>query len=115
MTQRPPLSAHLRVAVLVAHGLLLAGLPLAGRLAGVLLALPLLAPLPGLWRGRPYTYAWASMLVVFYVAGLLVMGRPLTLALAIVAALEFCALVLFVRARSLEARAAAAAVSPPIP
>ena len=59
---------------------------------------------PGLWRGRPYTYAWASMLIVFYVAGLLVIGRPLTLALACVAALEFCGLVLYVRARSLEAR-----------
>lgn len=116
MTDRPPLSARLRVAVLVAHGALLLGLPLAGRLTGALLALPLLAPLPGLWRGRPYTYAWASMLVVFYVAGLLVSRTPLTLALAAVAAFEFCALVLYVRARSAEARRAAGArVSPASP
>jgi uncharacterized membrane protein len=106
MTPRQPLSAYLRIVVLMCHGVLIVGLPLAARLAGVLFALPLLAPAPGLWRGRPYTYAWASMLVVFYVAGLLVVGRPLTLALACVAALEFCALVLYVRARSVEARAA---------
>lgn len=29
---------------------------------------PLLAPLPGLVRGKRYTYAWATLLVVGYVA-----------------------------------------------
>ncbi|MGH8481574.1 MAG: DUF2069 domain-containing protein [Nevskiaceae bacterium] len=111
MTERPPLSARLRVAVLAAHAALLAGVPLAGGLTGAVLALPLLAPLPGLWRGRPYTYAWASMLVVFYIAGLLVARSPLTLALAGIGALEFLALVLFVRARSVEAQRAAPPVA----
>jgi uncharacterized membrane protein len=32
----------------------------------LLAALPLLAPLPGLWRGRRYTYAWASLFTVPY-------------------------------------------------
>jgi len=107
MTERPPLSARLRVAALAAHAALLAGLPLAGGLTGALLALLLLAPLPGLWRGRTYTYAWASMLLVFYIAGLLVNRTPLTAALAVIGALEFLALLLFVRARSVEARRAA--------
>jgi uncharacterized membrane protein len=111
MTERPPLSARLRLATLALHAALLGGLPLAGGLTGALVALPLLAPAPGLWRGRPYTYAWASMLVVFYVAGLLIDRRPLTLALAAVAALEFCVLVLYVRARSVEARRAASSDS----
>lgn len=31
-------------------------------------ALPLLLALPGLWRGRRYTYQWFSMLVLLYVA-----------------------------------------------
>lgn len=32
----------------------------------VLKALPLLAPLPGVLRGRRYTYQWASMLILAY-------------------------------------------------
>ena len=31
-------------------------------------ALPLLAPLPGVLHGRRYTYQWASMLILAYVA-----------------------------------------------
>jgi uncharacterized membrane protein len=108
MTERPPLSAYLRFAALACHAALVAGLPLAGRLTGALLALPLLVPVPGLWRGRPYTYAWSSMLLLFYIAGLLVDRRPLTLGLAVVGAVEFVVLLLFVRARSVEAKRAAA-------
>jgi uncharacterized membrane protein len=107
MTDRPPLSARIRIVALTAHALLMAGLPLAGGLAGALLALPLLAPAPGLWRGHAYTYAWASMLVLFYIGGLVVFRGPLTLALAAVGAAEFLALVLYVRARSVEAKRAA--------
>jgi uncharacterized membrane protein len=107
MTDRPPLSARIRIAVLAAHALLLAGLPLAGGLAGALAALPLLAPLPGLWRGHAYTCAWASMLVLFYIGGLLVFRGPLTLPLAAIGAAEFLALLLYVRARSVEAKRAA--------
>lgn len=32
----------------------------------LLMLLPLLFPLRGLWRGRPYTYAWSSFLSLFY-------------------------------------------------
>ncbi|MEX0958694.1 MAG: DUF2069 domain-containing protein [Burkholderiales bacterium] len=32
----------------------------------VLKSLPLLAPLPGVLRGRRYTYQWASMLILAY-------------------------------------------------
>jgi len=32
----------------------------------LLLLLPLLFPLRGLWRGTPYTYAWSSFLSLFY-------------------------------------------------
>ena len=41
-----------------------AQLPL-GLVLGILL-LPLLFPLRGLLQGRPYTYAWASFLALFY-------------------------------------------------
>ena len=110
MTEIPTLSARIRVAVLVAHAVLVVALPLAGGGPGALLALPLLAPAPGLWRAQPYTYAWASMLVVFYVGAFLMEAsthaerRPVALALAFVAAFEFVALLLFVRFRAVEAR-----------
>lgn len=116
MTAALLLSTRLRLVVLVAHavliGALVAAWPLGGSAAGPLLALPLLLPLRGLWLGRPYTYAWGSMLLVFYVALLLAEAtanparRPFVLALAVIAAIEFCALLLYVRARSVEARRA---------
>lgn len=105
---------------LAAHLLLSAGL-LAwnpGALGGLIAAL-LLPPLPGLWRGQPYTFAWASMLVTFYVGALLAEGyadradRPLAFALAAVAAADFLSLVLFVRLRAAERRAAIAARTEP--
>ena len=108
MPASPLLSARLRIAVLAAHGLLLLALPAAGGWLGALLALPLLAPLRGLWLGRPYTYAWCSMLLVFYVGAFLMEAsanparRPLALGLAVIAAVEFCVLMLFVRARAVE-------------
>jgi len=113
MTERPPLSARLRAAVLAAHAALLLGLPVAGGLTGAVLALPLLLPARGLWRAQPYTYAWCSMLVVFYIGAFLMEAsanaarRPAALVLAVVAAAEFCALLLYVRARAVEARRAA--------
>ena len=39
-----------------------------GRGTLALKVLPLLLPLPGLWRHRLYTYRWASLLVWLYVA-----------------------------------------------
>ena len=88
-------------------------MPLAAGPAGALFALPLLLPLPGLWRGRPYTHAWAAMLVVFYVGGLLAEGwarpeRAPWFALAGLATLELIALMLYVRFRGVEARRAQA-------
>ena len=114
MTETPTPSARLRVAVLLAHAILLVALPLFGGWLGVMLALPLLAPALGLWRAHPYTYAWASMLVVLYLGGFLMEAsthaerRPVALALAFIAAFEFVAMLLFVRFRSAEARRATA-------
>jgi uncharacterized membrane protein len=104
------LSVAARGAVLAVHAMLLTGLPALAGLAGALLALPLLAPLRGLWRGTPYTYAWCSLLLAFY-AGVLLMEAVATKSvlvtlLAIAAAVEFCALLLYVRFRSAEQRAA---------
>jgi uncharacterized membrane protein len=112
-------SRALRTIALGAHALLIAGLAwLVGISAGLLLLFPLLTPVRGLWRGERYTYAWASMLLVFYCGGLLAeaymrphQGIVLRL-LASVAAIEFVSLVLFVRAQSAAARAAAAAAPP---
>ena len=104
------LSAWPRRIVLAAHATLVAALPvLAGRL-GAVLALPLLLPLPGLWQGRPYTYAWTSLLITVYLGGFLMEAYshrpPLTLAiaLAVVGAVEFCALLFYVRFRAAEQR-----------
>lgn len=103
-----------RVFALATHLLLVAGLLWsAWPSVGVLVIVPLLFALPGLWRGRRYTYAWASMLLVFYCAGLLaeVYMRPTQVGfwrgLAVIAALEFVSLILFVRVQAAEARFAA--------
>lgn len=100
----------LRALVLVPHLLLLLGLPLYGARLGALAALPLLAPLPGLWRGRLYTFRWASLLLTVY-AGVLAAEvwtarGPLPLTLAVLAGIEFCALMLLARGAA-RARAAA--------
>lgn len=102
-----------RAVVLASHAGLLLGLPVLGGAAGVVAALPLLAPAPGLWRARAYTHAWCSLLIVFYTAGLLVAyktaGGAGWLSLATLSALEFVALVLYVRFAAVDARRAAAA------
>lgn len=70
-------AARLARAATLAGYLGIAGSLLAGRLlappghlaswlALILLLLPLLAPLRGLWLGRAYTHAWASFLALFY-------------------------------------------------
>lgn len=75
----------------------------------LMLALILLAPLPGLIRARTYTAAWASMLVAFYVAGYLAEGyaRPEArlgaFTVASIAALDYLSLMMFVRFRGREA------------
>lgn len=103
---------RVRAATLVLHLLLIAALALwGGWPGGALLVLPLLLPLPFLWRGRSRAAAGAAMVLAFYVAGLLAEGvaqparRNLSQALAGLAALDFFSLILFVR---LNGRASAA-------
>ncbi len=100
-------------ATLFLHGVLTVALfaLVAGRgtVAHLLLAvgvsLPLLATWPGLLRQRAYTASWASMLVAFYCAMLLAEAYMLPklkvalLALAVVAVLDFVALMLYAKAK----------------
>jgi uncharacterized membrane protein len=100
---------------LACHIALTVALAVLAEFPGWLLAVPLLLPLPGLWRGKPYTHAWSSMLVVFYVGGFLAeawadpAGATRAVALASLAAAEFIALVLYVRFAAVDRRRAAAA------
>lgn len=104
---------------LAAHCALIVGVVLRDpSVLSLLLALVLLAPLPGLIRARTYTAAWASMLVAFYVAGYLAEGyarsdvRLGAFLVASIAALDYLSLMMFVRFRGREAthqRASAAA------
>ncbi len=109
------LSEWARGVALATHLLLIAGLVAwCGWLPGILLSLPLLAPLPGLLRRSTYTAGWASMLLVFYVAGLLAEGvavpgrRMIGTILSVFAALDFVGVVLFVRLSARERQASAA-------
>lgn len=74
-------------------------------LLAVVAVLPLLAALPGLWRRRAYTAGWACMVVSFYCALLLAEAYMLPsikgalLVLAVVAALDFVALMLYAKAQ----------------
>lgn len=82
-----------------------------GLAAGAALGAPLIVSLLLLLRARPYTAGWSTMLVVFYVALLLAEGvavparRTVSEILAALAALDFTALVLFVRLTAREASA----------
>lgn len=79
----------------------------------VVAVLPLLASLPGLLRGRAYTAGWACMVVSFYCALLLAEAYMLPslkgalLALSVVAALDFVALMLFAKAKKTADKLAA--------
>jgi uncharacterized membrane protein len=70
----------------------------------VIAVLPLLAPLPGLIRGRRYTYAWATLFatpyLVFAVTELLVnpAARWVAASSLLLVFGWFCAMVLFLRA-----------------
>ena len=74
-------------------------------LLALLAVMPLLAALPGLFKRRAYTAGWACMVVVFYCALLLAEAhnqpdrRILLLALALLAALDFVALMLYAKAQ----------------
>lgn len=104
----PRRAAH--ATALFSHSALVVGLPFAAGKLGLLLALPLLLPLPGLYRGWPYTYAWSSLLLVFYLGGFLMEAfthparKPVALGLSVLALVEFCALLLFVRFTAVERR-----------
>ena len=108
-------SENVRRVALVAHVLLIVGVTLRdpSALSWVLAAI-LCIPLHGLWRGRTFTYAWSSMLIAFFVAGYLAEGyaRPATrlsaFAMASIAAVDFVAVMMFVRVSAREAAAAAA-------
>ena len=70
----------------------------------LLAAVPLLAPLPGLVRGRRYTYAWATLFAVPYLAFAVteLLANPAarweaSISLVLVFA-WFCAMVLYLRA-----------------
>lgn len=65
---------------------------------------PLLAPLPGLLRGRRYTYAWASLFAMPYLAFAVteLLANPAARAVGSVSLLLifawFCSMVLYLRA-----------------
>lgn len=108
------LSEWARRLALISHCALIAALVLRSGLGnGLLLIVPLLLPLPGLVKQRAYTYAWASMLVTFYVAGFLSgayahpEAKRVSFALAALAAVDFVSLVLYVRLRARERTAQA--------
>ncbi len=114
---------RLRVATACLHGalavalfVLVAGRGTRAALAlAVVLVLPLLAALPGLLRGRAYTAGWACMVVAFYCALLLAEAYMLPtlkgglIALSIIAALDFVALMLFAKAKKSADKSAAQA------
>jgi uncharacterized membrane protein len=70
----------------------------------VLAALPLLAPLNGLVRGRRYTYAWATLFAIPYLAFALteLLANPAARWVAAMSLMLvfgwFCTMVLFLRA-----------------
>ncbi|SEQ74381.1 Predicted membrane protein [Solimonas aquatica] len=103
MSARPLPVQVVRLLVLLSHVALSLLLITTGGKLALLAGLLLCWPLPGLLRGRSYTYAWASMLLAIYCALLLADGyaRPQaqhwSFGLALLAALEFVALMLYVR------------------
>lgn len=112
---KPPrmlLSVYMRIMALAAH-LALIVLLIATSVSklGLIAALLLFVPLPGLLRGSRYVHAWASMLLTVYCALLLANGyaqpqvRSLMFVLAGLAAIDFTGLVMYVRFGTREAQA----------
>jgi uncharacterized membrane protein len=56
----------LALIVLVVGWQLAIGMTLMHLLLGIALALPLLAPIHGLWRGNRRTFAWTTLCVILY-------------------------------------------------
>lgn len=101
---RTPLSTWAWAVALACHCVLANGLWIwAGLLPGILVVLPLALGLPGLIRRRRYTAGWLTLLLSGYVAALLAEAAAvpsrhrIALGFAAVAAVEFAALVLYVR------------------
>lgn len=101
---QPTLSAVMRRVALTSHITLMLLLAVINvPVIAVILVAPLLLPLPGLLRARAYTHAWATMLLVFYVGGYLAAGyfdpahKWRCFGIALLAAIDFVALNLFVR------------------
>jgi uncharacterized membrane protein len=73
----------------------------------VLKALPLLVPLPGILRGRLYTYRWAPMLVLAYFTEGVVRAATDPPPASLLAAAEVALALLFIASASLCARRSA--------
>lgn len=99
------------VALLAQAGLAAGLMAWAGWIAGVVLSLPMLLPLPGLFKARPRSAAWSCYVMIIYIAGLLSEAYAMperhlvALILSSVALVAFLSLILFVRwtAREREA------------
>lgn len=103
------LSPWLRGITLASHLALIAAVALrSGGGLPLILVAPLLLPLPGLLRGRDYTFAWSTMLVVFYAGGYLAAGyatpadKWICFGIAGLAAIDFVGLNLYVKSRARE-------------
>ena len=99
-----PLSRYAWFALIACHATLIAGLwTWAGAITGALLVLPLLIAVPGLLKARRYTAGWMTLLISGYIAALMSEAQAvpsrhdLALLFSIIGAVEFAALVLFVR------------------
>jgi uncharacterized membrane protein len=106
------LSARARVVALGSGAALVLGfVAWAGPLYGLVLSLPLLLVLRGLWRAQLYTAKWGSLLLVFYTALLMAEAYAIrsrhwiALGLSAIAAIQFVALNLYVRWSAREAAA----------
>ena len=108
------LSPWMQRLALLSHLALMVSMGLVSKpIIALLLIAPLLLPLPGIIKGRDYTYAWATMLLAFYVGGWLAAGyynpaqKWISFGIAALAAVDFAALNLFVKFRARERSAQA--------
>lgn len=101
------LSNYARLLSLVGWLGLVISLSLALGWGGIVAAIPLLFPLPGLCRARRYTYAWCSLLVLFYLTyamtEFVASRQPLLVLPALLSSMAlFSGCLLFVRLRTRE-------------
>ncbi|GGW95883.1 DUF2069 domain-containing protein [Alteromonas halophila] len=74
----------------------------------VMYVLPLLLPLPGIVRGKPYTHAWANFVILLYiihgitVAYAVPVERGFALVELVLASLMFCGCSVYARKRGRE-------------